>query len=229
MIVACQNCNRPFKTKPARIANGRGKYCSKQCAGYGSTKNRTNSLKEMSSLFCGKKFFAYPYEVRNRRRFCSPSCGTKNSIPSPEVRFYQKIKRDKSNECWIWIGSKTMKGYPQFIIGGRKVSVHRWAYQHFAGPIPDGMLVCHKCDIPNCVCPDHLFLGTIDDNQKDMARKGRAQKGEARFNAKLTEAKVKEIRMRGAIETDTSLAVEYGVSRKTISKIRTLETWKHVT
>ena len=84
----------------------------------------------------------------------------------------------KSNGCWQWLHRVNSKGYGQMayvpIEGKRRtVKVHRMAYKAFIGPIPKGLLVCHTCDNPGCINPDHLFVGTPKDNTQDMMQKGR--------------------------------------------------------
>ena len=75
--------------------------------------------------------------------------------------------------CMLWRGSKTKEGYGKIVPLGAKTLLHRYIYTHLLGPIPEGLLVCHKCDIPACINPAHLFVGTIGDNNLDCARKGR--------------------------------------------------------
>lgn len=87
------------------------------------------------------------------------------------ARFWPKV--DKAGDCWIWKASKRRKGYGQFQLNGTMVSAHRVAWQIEHGEIPAGLLVCHHCDNPSCVRPDHLFLGTNSDNQKDAGAKKR--------------------------------------------------------
>lgn len=80
--------------------------------------------------------------------------------------------------CHIWMASVCKLGYGRladFPVRGKTTLVHRAAYEHFVGPVPDGMKVCHRCDVPSCVNPDHLFLGTQKDNLQDMFRKRRAR------------------------------------------------------
>lgn len=80
--------------------------------------------------------------------------------------------------CWLWTRSRDKNGYGKFQYpspsGQVHVRAHRWAYEHFVGPIPDGMQVCHTCDNPPCVNPAHLWLGTNQDNDQDKRNKGRA-------------------------------------------------------
>lgn len=89
----------------------------------------------------------------------------------PEQRFSGKV--EKSDGCWRYTGNKDHRGYGKFFDGERLVCAHRFAYRLANGPIPEGMLVMHTCDHPWCVRPDHLVLGTPQDNMDDMYRKGR--------------------------------------------------------
>ena len=77
------------------------------------------------------------------------------------------------NECMEWRGYTNGRGYPQKTINGRKVLLHRYSWEWANGPIPDNMCICHSCDNPPCINPDHLFLGTQADNMRDMYAKGR--------------------------------------------------------
>lgn len=78
--------------------------------------------------------------------------------------------------CWLWLGGWFGSGYGKMSAKCKTWQAHRVFYEHFVGPIPSGLLVCHKCDTPACVNPDHLFLGTAFDNMTDKARKGRGVK-----------------------------------------------------
>lgn len=93
-----------------------------------------------------------------------------------EIRFWMRV--DKSDECWIWTAGRGDHGYGGLKNDeGRSVSAHRFSYELHHGPIPEGMVVCHRCDNPPCVRPDHLFLGSPADNVQDMFQKGRAVSG----------------------------------------------------
>jgi hypothetical protein len=98
--------------------------------------------------------------------------------------------------CWEWTGHIMKKGYGQIGFMKKVILVHRASYETFVGKIPNGMFVCHKCDNPKCFNPNHLFVGTSQDNINDMVRKGRQRslKGEASGQAKLTNKQVEEIR-----------------------------------
>lgn len=87
-------------------------------------------------------------------------------------RFWGRVNR--GDGCWEFRGGRTKKGYALFGHSARRVYAHRFSYELSTGsPIPEGMLVCHKCDNPPCVRPDHLFVGTAGDNARDAVAKGR--------------------------------------------------------
>lgn len=86
-------------------------------------------------------------------------------------RFWNKV--EKTDGCWLWTASKNRQGYGYFRFDGKMMKAHRMAWLLVHGEIPEGMLVCHTCDNPSCVNPEHLWLGTNQDNQNDMNAKGR--------------------------------------------------------
>ena len=133
--------------------------------------------------------------------------------------FYKSV--DRSGDCWIWTKTKNNWGYGVARIMALNMTAHRlsWAIEH--GPIPDGMLVLHKCDDRACVRPDHLFLGTSQDNSDDMMRKGRNR------NTVLTQDDVLEMRRRYASggTSTIKLAREFGVGVTTIANIIHRRTW----
>jgi hypothetical protein len=146
------------------------------------------------------------------------------------VRFVEKI--DQSGECWIWTASKFENGYGQFQMNGKPRRVHRLMYEHMNGPIPEGMLVRHRCDNPICVNPAHLEVGTHLDNMRDMRVRGRAvsRPGESHLNAKFTQEQVEFIRSscipRHPELGGAALGRRFGVSTSAINSIMSGTRWK---
>ena len=146
-------------------------------------------------------------------------------------RFWPKVV--KTEGCWGWIGAKDSGGYGQ--LGPTKTNRHhlkasRVSWELHFGPIPDGMYVCHRCDNPVCVRPDHLFLGTAADNMRDCVAKGRqvARSGEEAGNARLSAEDVADIRRRYVKGmhpkrrtgcSSSELAAEYGVTVQYIGQL----------
>jgi hypothetical protein len=94
-------------------------------------------------------------------------------ISDRRSHFESKFKRDPSG-CWLWTAGMGRGGYGAYAIFQRQLGAHRASWQIYRGEIPDGLWVLHKCDVRNCVNPDHLFLGTPTDNNRDTVQKGRA-------------------------------------------------------
>lgn len=94
-----------------------------------------------------------------------------NIAPSERARFWGRV--DKSGDCWLWTGLKT-HGYGSVWLAGRVMRAHRAAVLLAGGVIPPGSVVCHRCDTPACVRPEHLFVSTQRENMADMHAKGRA-------------------------------------------------------
>lgn len=139
-------------------------------------------------------------------------------------RFFDKV--DKTDACWIWKGSKNQKNYGMFVYKGRVHMAHRVAYMEWKGEIPDGRLVCHTCDNPSCVNPDHLFVGSNQDNMDDMKAKGRQKSlsGEENKNSKLTWDAVHDIRTSPL--SVRQLMKKYEVSDMTVYAVRNHQIWK---
>lgn len=143
------------------------------------------------------------------------------------VPFDERYTIDDATGCWLWVGGTNTSGYGCYAAEGQKTA-HRVAYIRFKGPIPPGMHVLHKCDRPNCVNPEHLFLGTHQDNMVDLRKKGRAYgaKGEANFGAKLTAAQAEAIM--ADPRSAQVIAQEYGVTLAAVGLIRNGRTWAHL-
>jgi hypothetical protein len=91
----------------------------------------------------------------------------------------ERVSPEPMSGCWLWIGSVYNTGYGRVIIRKIKktVAAHRFVYEVLSGPIPDGLFLCHRCDVPSCVNPDHMFFGTPQENMDDKIRKGRFRNG----------------------------------------------------
>jgi hypothetical protein len=152
--------------------------------------------------------------------------------------FWERAIPEPNSGCLLWTGALTRgdRGYGVLKVGGRKgpvIRAHRLAWELERGPIPDGLLLCHRCDTPECINPAHLFLGTDADNHRDMDRKGRSRggssKGEAHPGAKLTDADVAMIReLNSAGMGPSSLARQFGISQATAWNIVNRNTWRHI-
>jgi len=144
-------------------------------------------------------------------------------------RFKEKYIPLSKDGCWLWIGWRDRKGYGGFSIRGKQIKAHRASWLFQKGSIPESMCVLHKCDVPSCVNPAHLFLGTPRDNYYDSVSKGRHTCGEKHGSAKLNEEQVSEIKaLLVAGIVPRILAEQFGVSRRQISYIRSGENWSHI-
>ena len=165
----------------------------------------------------------------------SKSCGCSVSNLEKKLKLFHSKYIIKQNGCWEWKGQMDKGGYGRFrgTAKSRKVSLaHRWSYEIFKGHIPKGMCVCHNCpgiDNRSCVNPDHLWLGTHLENNRDKGNKGTQCKGETNGLHKLTEKQMLEIcdkYLEGKYGPE--LAKEYGVSSGLIYHITTGLNWKHI-
>ncbi len=148
----------------------------------------------------------------------------------PIEKFWDFAIRGAPDECWGWSGSVDSDGYALFSVRGMGSRANRISYVIHNGPIPKGILVCHKCDNPECTNPDHLFLGTTQDNTADMVAKRRHRFGELHNKAKLTDidiSRIRELRANGL--SQQAIANQYGVSQTTISRILLGKGWTHIT
>lgn len=151
-------------------------------------------------------------------------------------RLMEKVSPEPNTGCWLWQGADTGAGYGAMRYMNKRQDAHRVAWQIFRGPIPNGKFVLHRCDVKYCVNPDHLFLGTQQDNMTDMERKGRKQdynkrqiiyaRGEENGRSKLTAMQV--IAIRGDHRRHKIIGHEYGISEDYVWKIQNRKKWRHI-
>lgn len=173
---------------------------------------------------------------------------------TPFERFLDKVNKEATSGCWEWTASCLNSGYGIIKINGKGILAHRFAYEYFIGPIPNGYYICHRCDNPRCVNPEHLFVGTQADNMADRDEKGRhpskthperlargdyhgsklhperVVRGEGHGNARLTSDIVRQARKEysGKGITYKQLAEKYGVSAMAMYNAIQCKTWKHI-
>lgn len=161
------------------------------------------------------------------------------------TRFWSYVDKNAGTDCWLWRGDRSKFGYGRFLFLGERTQAHRYAYELAHGPISEGLVLCHKCDVPECVNPEHMFVGTQKDNIQDCVRKGRwpvgqahwcsrkpelVKRGERAGNSKLSEAQVTEIyRLCCSGSSYSEVAALLGINRATAVQIHKGKTWNHVT
>ena len=183
---------------------------------------------------CGVSFrVAYRPREDRVRRFCSRACYYRARGHEPtfdaERNFWAHTRADPSG-CLIWVGARTTQGYGQTTVAMRRVlTAHRQAWIYTHGPIPPGKHVLHHCDVRLCCNPEHLYLGTQQENMRDAVVRGRTAKGSKNGKARLTEAQVIAIReRRTAGGRVVDLAAEFGMSLKGMEHVVYGRHWRHV-
>lgn len=142
--------------------------------------------------------------------------------------FMSKVSKQPDG-CWIWKGVVPWHGYGVHCFNGISARAHRMSWLLFNGIIPEGLLVCHRCDVTTCVNPDHLFVGTHVDNLRDRDKKRRLAFGTRHGLSKLTEAQVKSLRNKNLTREEVKqLAIEYKITLSAAESARSRKTWKHV-
>lgn len=156
---------------------------------------------------------------------------TIDGIRSAAERVIRNVVVDHERGCWEWQGCVNRKGYGRILVGRSARATHRVMYQAVHGVISKDTFVCHVCDNPTCVNPDHLWAGSHQDNMNDMKTKGRSPSspGERNGRAKLTESTVVEIRTRhSGGESIRSLSRNYNVDKRTVSRLIRKLAWASV-
>ena len=190
-------------------------------------------MQQKICIGCGSVWKDYPSRLL-RQTFCSSACANESKRRTLEERFWKYVM--KADDCWPWIGTTNHDGYGVLrtrLESGRRQSTfaHRVSWQMHYGEITEGLEVCHKCDNPPCVKPEHLFLATHIENIRDATVKGRMRglRGELNWNAKLTDKMVLEIHlMTSQGVSRTAIAKHFNVSTALISAIARRQIWKHV-
>ena len=149
--------------------------------------------------------------------------------PTFEDKFWSRV--NKTDTCWLWIGAVSGNGYGNTVMpDGSWRGSHLVSFELHNGAIPDGLNVCHSCDVRACVNPAHLWLGTQSENLIDMVQKKRHRPnpllGEDSPASKLTEADVLAIRTSN--EPADALAARYGINASTVWDIRRRRSWRHI-
>lgn len=164
--------------------------------------------------------------VRKIARRCSKGYKRDESF---QTRFERHIQ--KTETCWIWKGAISgTRGYGQIGFEGRRLYAHRASFEIYKGEIPEGLLICHECDNPSCVNPEHLFLGTYKDNMQDCSKKGRMRQEEKiGWSVLKTEdvILIRELHKTGKYSFP-QLAKRFGVHTITIFDVVKKRNWKHI-
>ncbi len=159
------------------------------------------------------------------------SKGQYDAVPLKE-RFYSKVSLPNKNGCMLWSGAKDSWGYGHLTVNKTTVKAHRLSYILHKGNIQKEMYICHTCDTPACVNPEHLFVGTPKDNSQDCIAKGRFKKtqlGDDVATSKLDTKSVLEIiDLLKYGYTQVEIAEIYGVTTQNIHYIHHNKSWKHI-
>lgn len=143
-----------------------------------------------------------------------------------ETRFWSRVAKQEG--CWLWRGGFSSTGYGAISYQDKQLGAHRVSYELHFGKIPDGMHVCHTCDNRACVNPDHLFLGTVQDNLRDAACKGRTAGGMRNGNVRFTKDEILEIRASAKTTGINEIARQRQASATHISRIVRRLLWKNI-
>lgn len=232
----CLQCGTPFQVQNSRANNDpiRGKYCSVKCRGLA---RRVQYVKQICT-FCQKPYLSHPRAIRSRTKlgqlpYCSHLCAVRGRLSPTKERFWAQVEKPPDGQgCWLWRGYLTYQGYGKFSIRVNEkwqtTPAHRFSHEEVNGPILDDRFVLHHCDVPACVNPDHLYLGTQADNMADKVRRSRQARGAKNGNSVLTEEEVDIIRERLiAGEKQKNIAKDLNISKNVVSAIKFNKIWKH--
>lgn len=128
---------------------------------------------------CGREFYKRPRDSVNQwreRLYCSISCRNKSTEPTPiHLRFWGFVEKKDKNECWLWSGAQDGRGYGTISIGSGKppLKAHRISWEIHNGPLGCEAVICHRCDTPLCVNPNHLVRADQKENMRQASSRGR--------------------------------------------------------
>ena len=207
----------------------------------------TQNYREVECFICKQKYFKPIFRIqetekRGGKHCCSQVCTVQSMTlkrqekwSDVETVFWSHVDKSPgqgpNGDCWVWTGViNNVSNYGYMMVKGKQKRAHRLSYEFNKGMIPIELIVMHKCDNKVCVNPEHLELGTLRQNSEDATLKGLQEKGEDRYNSKLTEEKVKEIRQKYAAGgySQKQLAREYNISQRLVWAIVHRTRWKHV-
>ena len=141
-----------------------------------------------------------------------------------EERLERYIERIPEAGCWIWTGATLSNGYGKFRDANMKSALaHRATYEYYKGKIDADKYVCHTCDVPSCVNPNHLFAGTPTENQQDSKSKGRMKKAKFKLDRKTVDQIMAQLKL-GASQREISYM--YSISQSMVSMIKTRKVWQ---
>lgn len=149
-------------------------------------------------------------------------------VLTPFQRFEGLYTPVPATGCWLWTGSVNRGGYGKTKVDRKHITAHRWSWILHKGDIPDGLHVLHRCDVPACVNPDHLFIGTNQDNVDDRQRKDRQGKFVPIPKRVLTDEQVKEIRMLKGTMKIVDIAKKFNIDHPRVSRIHNNKIYAHV-
>lgn len=213
----CPRCKRNLPTTSEYFNKSRGRRynLSVYCRDCDHEIGKAHRDKNRDAVLQRKR----RYYLEHRDSRSAPHAPAQRDIE----RFWSKVQKSESDACWEWTAHKHRQGYGLIWWGHRMICAHRIAYELAHGTHPGHLHVCHSCDNPSCCNPDHLFLGTHEDNMKDRDTKGRNRvlRGEENPMSKLTSEQVAEIRkaFKEGRMTRTDLIQRYGVSRPHLNRI----------